>query len=51
MEKGSCDMNKKKKERITFAGIINSLIFGLFTFICVYPLWYIFINSGLHLRL
>ena len=38
-------MNKKKKERITFAGIINSLILGLFTFICVYPLWYIFINS------
>ena len=27
-------MNKKKKERITFAGIINSLILGLFTFIC-----------------
>lgn len=35
----------KKKNRITFAGIINAIILGLFTLICVYPLWYIFINS------
>ena len=35
----------KKKNRFSIANIINILILGAFTFICVYPLWYIFINS------
>ncbi len=35
----------KKKNRFSIAYIINILILGAFTFICVYPLWYIFINS------
>lgn len=36
---------EKKKNRITVPGIINAAVLGIFTFICVYPLWYIFINS------
>ena len=35
----------KKKNKFSIANIINILILGAFTFICVYPLWYIFINS------
>ena len=35
----------KKKNKITIAGTINTVLLGLITFICVYPLWYIFINS------
>lgn len=38
-------MNNKKKNKFSIANIINILILGAFTFICVYPLWYIFINS------
>lgn len=38
-------MNTKKKKKITVGDCINVIILGLFTFICVYPLWYIFINS------
>lgn len=35
----------KKRKKITIAGTINTVLLGLITFICVYPLWYIFINS------
>ena len=35
----------KKKNKFSIGYIINILILGAFTFICVYPLWYIFINS------
>ena len=35
----------EKKKKLTFAGVINIIVMGLFTFICVYPMWYIFINS------
>ena len=38
-------MSNKKKNKFSIANIINILILGAFTFICVYPLWYIFINS------
>jgi len=43
-KKGKVIMNKKKN-KFSIANIINILILGAFTFICVYPLWYIFINS------
>lgn len=36
---------KTKKEKFSIANLINIIVLGLFTFICVYPLWYIFINS------
>ena len=35
----------EKKKKLTFAGVINIIVMALFTFICVYPMWYIFINS------
>ena len=35
----------KKRKKITIAGTINTVLLGLITFICVSPLWYIFINS------
>lgn len=38
-------MDTKKKQKFSIANLINVIILGLFTFICIYPLWYIFINS------
>ena len=35
----------EKKKKLTVAGVINIIVMALFTFICVYPMWYIFINS------
>ena len=35
----------EKKKKLTGAGVINIIVMALFTFICVYPMWYIFINS------
>lgn len=35
--------NKKKK--FSIANLINIIVMALFTFICIYPMWYIFINS------
>ena len=34
-----------KKKKTSFADIINIIVMALFTFACVYPMWYIFINS------
>ncbi len=38
-------VKKKKKNGFTIHEIIICIVLGLFTFLCVYPLWYIFINS------
>jgi multiple sugar transport system permease protein/putative aldouronate transport system permease protein len=38
-------MNTKKKQKFSIANCINIIVMALFTFICVYPMWYIFINS------
>lgn len=35
----------KKKKRLTIPGLINMFIMILLTLLCVYPMWYIFINS------
>ena len=35
----------ESKKRLTVPGAINILILLLFTFLCLYPMWYIFINS------
>ncbi len=38
-------MNTKKKKKFSIANLINIIVMALFTFICIYPMWYIFINS------
>lgn len=35
----------KKKKKFSIANLINIIVMALFTFICIYPMWYIFINS------
>lgn len=38
-------MKTKKKERVTILGLLNTVLLLFFVFLCVYPLYYIFINS------
>ena len=45
MTTASAAMPKKKKKRLSVANMINYVVLFLLMFICVYPMWYIFINS------
>ena len=38
-------METKKMKKFSIANLINIIVMALFTFICIYPMWYIFINS------
>ena len=41
-------MAKRKKSfrnRVTLGDVINSIVLLAFTFLCLYPFWYIFIGS------
>lgn len=35
----------KEKKKNSIANVLNIIIMALFTFVCIYPLWYILINS------
>ncbi|MFU0827339.1 MAG: L-arabinose transport system permease protein AraQ [Lachnoclostridium sp.] len=50
MKKGKNDVNNRRKIKSTSIGdrifdVINYFVFGLFAFVCVYPFYYIFINT------
>lgn len=34
-----------KTKKVSIANVINIIVMALLTFICIYPMWYIFINS------